>query len=110
MCVCVCCVRVCVVCVCCVRACVCGAGKFPQSKVVKLVQYAHGLHQSIGGLLEGQSHHSCKPSFSIVHYRPLAVGVVMTCSGRHVGVHKCIVVIERKHFFHIAVHERSQRL
>ena len=22
-------------------------------------------------------------------YRPLAVGVVLTCSGRHVGVHKC---------------------
>ena len=34
-----------------------------------------------------------------LNYRPLAVGVVMTCSGRHVGVHKCIAVIERKRVF-----------
>ena len=36
----------------------------------------------------------------MIKYRPLAVGVVMTCHGRHVGVHKYIVAIERKCFSH----------
>ena len=49
-----------------------------------------------------QSQNQClvlKKLKTYISHRPLAVGVVMTCSSRHVGVHKCIAVIERMRFF-----------